>query len=120
MTNMIHKSKEVKKARRRRYIDVVNHFRKKYNCTAAQVFGNFQGEISSYKSNIKELEEKIEKLNEVIKKKDEHAKAIGEANQKFFDEINELKATIELKEQNIIELVSKLDATEKEMKLPEA
>ena len=78
MTNMIHKSVDAKHSRRHRYINAIEPFRKRYNCTAAQVFGIVQGiegqnsklqrelemmrdELKDTRANLEEVKANIEK-----------------------------------------------------------
>ena len=74
MANMRHKSVTERSHRRRRYINVVDLFRKKYRCTAAEVFPIAQGiEIKNTQLNgqIVEMGKEIDKLNERIKTQEE-------------------------------------------------
>lgn len=65
MTSMIHKNPEARRKRRARYIEAIEPFRQKYQCTAAQVFDIVQG-IESKNRN---QEKKIEDLNELVNAK---------------------------------------------------
>lgn len=68
MASTIHKPVDVRRTRRQRYIAPINHFRERYNCTAAEVYGVVIG-IEKDNTNLKERLDDLVRENERLNKR---------------------------------------------------
>ncbi|MDO8473185.1 MAG: hypothetical protein Q7T05_05130 [Dehalococcoidia bacterium] len=111
MANLKQKAPDARRTRRNRYITAIEPFRKKYGCTAGEVFGIVQGiesKTGGLESRVKDLLAQIDDLTQKNAAATESAKMLklttGREVAGYQSEIHNLKKQVEELQAQVCEL----------------